>query len=154
MRYQEARDQIQSGDVILFRGSGPVAWLIRVLTHSLFDHAAVAWVIGGRVLVVEARMLGGVQVHALSQRLADHASWLSSGIPLDAPRLKVAIQDLDAPYSFSNCFRALRNLPGRRGQFECAQLVAAVLELPQDHGWTPQGVRAYFSPSPVIPLEA
>ena len=152
MRYWEARGQIESGDVILFRGRGPVAWLIRTLTHSLYDHAAIAWVIGGRVLVIEARMLGGVKVDPLSMRLVDDASWVATGIFFDELRLRTAIRDLGKPYSFGNCFRALAGLPGRRGGFECAQLVAAVLGLP-DGGWTPEGIREFFRDRWAVPLE-
>lgn len=152
MRYAAARQQIQSGDAILFRGRGPVAWLIRTVTRSAYDHSAIAWVVGGRVLIIEARMLGGVKTDPLSTRLVDHASWLPTGIPLTEPRLRVAIMDLGKPYSFANCFRALVNLPGRLGAFECAQLVAVVLGLPVV-GWTPQGIREYFAGSPAVPLE-
>jgi hypothetical protein len=152
MRYHDARTSISSGDVILFRGRGPVAWLIRTLTRSLYDHSAIAWEIGGRVLVIEARMLGGVKADPLSTRLADHAAWVPTGIYFDELRLKVAIRDLGRPYSFLNCFRALIGLPGVRGQFECAQLVASVLGLP-DGGWTPQGLRDFFGDRPAIPLE-
>ena len=154
MRYRAARNLVQSGDVILFRGRGPVAWLIRALTHSDFDHCAVAWVIGGRVLLVEARMLGGVRVNPLSPRLADHASWLMTGQVFTDEHLRRAIRDLGRPYSFENCFRALANLPGQGRGFECAQLLAQVLELPAAGGWTPQRIRECWPAAPIIPLEA
>jgi hypothetical protein len=119
----------------------------------MYDHSAIAWVIGGRVLLIESRMLGGVKADPLSTRLADHASWVPTCIFFDEMRLKVAIHDLGKSYSFLNCLRALVGLPGKRGQFECAQLVAAVLGLP-DGGWTPQGLREFFGDRPAIPLEA
>jgi hypothetical protein len=152
MRYRAARSLIRSGDVILFRGRGPIALLIRSLTHSDYDHCAVAWVIGGRVLLVEARMLGGVRVNPLSRRLADLASWQRTGIDFDDGKLRMAIRDLGRPYSFVNCFRALADLPGIRRQYECAQLVAEILRLGEG-GWTPQRVREYFHALPT-PLEA
>jgi len=153
MLYRENRDLIFSGDVILFRGRGPVAWLIRTLTHSDFDHCAVAWTVGGRVLLVEARMLGGVRVNPLSTRLADHASWLMTPARFDERSLERAIRDLGRPYSFGNCFRALANLPGQGRGFECAQLLAQVLELPGAGGWTPQRIRECWPAVPLIALE-
>lgn len=154
MRYQEARGQIQSGDAILFRGRGPVAWVIRAgQGGSAYDHVATAWVIGGRVMLIEARMIGGVRLTALSTRLKDHASWIQTGLELTEPRLKTAIEDVGLPYSFENCVRALRHLPGLRGSFQCAQLFAAIFGLPRTW-WTPQKVRDLFADRPAVPLEA
>jgi hypothetical protein len=154
MRYADVRSHIQSGDVILFRGRGPVAWLIRVCQgFSDYDHSALAWAIGGRVLLIEARMIYGVKVTPLSTRLKEGATWISTGIPLDDSRLKVAIKDLGEPYSYENDIRALEDKPGIGPGKECAQLVAAVLGLPNG-GWTPEGIREFFMDRPAVPLDA
>lgn len=152
MDYAEARPNIVSGDVILFRGRGPMAWLIRILTHSEFDHAAVVWYVAGRVLIVESRMIGGVHISPLSTRLVDHATWIQSGIFLDEIRLARAIRDLGLPYSYANDLRALEGKVAVPGAFECAQLVAEVLDLPGDHGWTPEGIYQFFAGHPAVSI--
>jgi hypothetical protein len=152
MLYSEVRGQIRTGDLIFFHGRGAVTDVIRIATRSDFAHVALAWVVAGRVLVIEAREKGGVQIHALSSRLGDGASWLKvpPAYPLDLPR---AILDLDKPYSLLNCIRAFVGLPGIKNRFECAQLAAAALHLPGNGGWTPQQVREQFAEVLTVSLE-
>jgi hypothetical protein len=59
-KYSEIRSQIKSGDLLAFRHEGWKSWhdfkvqLVRMFTRSEYSHVAVAWVVGERVMVVEA----------------------------------------------------------------------------------------------------
>ena len=152
MLYREARSGICSGDLVLFRGTGLVPLGIRLATGSDYAHVGIAWVVAGRVMVIESRLKGGVQVHGLSTRLGDGAFWLpiSAHQVFDLPR---AIRDVDKPYSVLNCARAFFGLCALPRGFQCAQLAAAVLHLASD-GWTPQRIREYFYSTTAISLVA
>lgn len=106
VRYSDARDHIQTGDVIGFNGKGVVSSLINLATNSIVSHVAMVQenieVAGERrVLMIESttlsgipdlidgRLRRGVQLHYLSQRLAegyDGIFWLRLMPPLTPER--------------------------------------------------------------------
>ena len=45
---------MKTGDLVLFRGRGFIAWAIRAWTRSPWAHAGVLWVVEGVPLVIEA----------------------------------------------------------------------------------------------------
>lgn len=59
---------LQTLDVLLYRGRGPVAWAIRLFTASPYTHAAFAFFDHGRNLVCDATA-GGIDVRPLSSDL-------------------------------------------------------------------------------------
>ena len=60
MNYSEARDSIRSGDLISQSHGDWTTWrgfkvnLVRIFTRSTYSHVGIAWVVGGRVLILEA----------------------------------------------------------------------------------------------------
>lgn len=60
MRYVDHRDNIKSGDLLVWSHRGIRSfydfkiWLIRLFTQSEYTHVGIAWVINGRVFVLES----------------------------------------------------------------------------------------------------
>ena len=62
MRYQDLRDDIRSGDVLAWTHRAPPwaswydfkVWLVRLGTRSEYSHVGLAWVVAGRVFVIES----------------------------------------------------------------------------------------------------
>lgn len=127
-----------TGDLVLFRGRGPIAWFIRLWTHSAWDHCGVLWMANGIPMVLEARAIGGVSCHALRNRLKDKPDLYPTGRTLN---LDLALRHLGDHYSVKDAIRAGLGRRGDHAGFECAEFAAMILGL--DHeaiGWTPQGL--------------
>lgn len=89
-------------------------------------------------LVLEARAIGGVSCHALSNRMDDHPWVMPSGRALNLP---LALRHLGDHYSVKDAIRAGLGQRGDHAGWECAEWAAMLLGL--DHeaaGWTPQGL--------------
>ncbi|PHX98297.1 MAG: hypothetical protein CK529_13670 [Rhodospirillaceae bacterium] len=60
MIYNAARPSVRSGDLIAQSGGSWLDWhgikinLVRMFTRSTYSHVGVAWVVGGRVFMLEA----------------------------------------------------------------------------------------------------
>jgi hypothetical protein len=57
--YQEVRDQVRMGDILLFQGNMALSHAIRWASHGLYSHCALvapAW--DQRILVMQAEMSG------------------------------------------------------------------------------------------------
>ena len=67
MKYAAARDLIQDGDVLAFRGTRLFSRLIKLWTRSRVSHVGVACWMHGRLTVIEALEPGGVRVYPLSR---------------------------------------------------------------------------------------
>ena len=129
MRYSDARPNIKSGDLIAFRGRGLFPWLIRAVTRSAYDHVAIAWVAGGRVLLLESRIAhGGVTIQrALSQALPDGATWIPTGAVWDADHEERAFAPLGQPYGWVDMLRAGLGLRATSRGYQCAEYAAQIL---------------------------
>ena len=71
MKYEDIRDKLKAGDVLLFSGRGFISWLIRLRTWSKISHNGMVYKIGQNVMVWEStRLTGkdGVQISLLSVR--------------------------------------------------------------------------------------
>lgn len=102
--YPMARAVIRSGDLLAWRGSGLVGRMIRHWTGESWSHVGIAWVIGGRVLVLEAREGRGVVASPLSRRLGCYS--LPTGAAWDEPMQARALERLGEPYSYLDALRA------------------------------------------------
>lgn len=60
IEYDESRDSIRDGDVVLFRGKNPLSRLILWVTRSPYSHAGLTAWWGGRLMVLEAKGAGVV----------------------------------------------------------------------------------------------
>ena len=75
--YPQHREQIKTGDLLAWSGRGFVGGLVRIATASSWSHVGIAYVIGGRVWVIEAREFVGVQIVPLSSYL--DCAWIQTG---------------------------------------------------------------------------
>src|SRR3990172_11256167 len=60
LRYEEIRDQITNGDVLMYKGSGIVSSIIQWATRSPYSHAGIAARWNERLMVLEAKGRGVV----------------------------------------------------------------------------------------------
>lgn len=85
MTYDEARPTIKSGDLLAWSHRGWRTWydakvqFVRMFTRSEYSHVGVAWVVGGRVFVLEA-VEPKIRIHPLSSLgsfylLRDYIPW-------------------------------------------------------------------------------
>ncbi len=83
MQYSVIRDQIDNGDVLLFRGSLLHSRIIQRWTRSVYSHVGLAlWVRTDgvkRLMIIEAMEGRGIQLFPLSEYLqrGDHVDWFS-----------------------------------------------------------------------------
>ncbi len=83
MHYLDVRDQIENGDVLLFRGSLLHSRIIQRWTKSVYSHVGLAlWIRTDgvkRLMVIEAMEGRGVQLYPLSEYLqkGDHVDWFA-----------------------------------------------------------------------------
>lgn len=130
MRYEDARQWMRSGDLVLFRGRGLGCWIIRKVTRSRYAHAAVVWRVGTRVLLLESRVrTHGVAIgRPMSAALDDGAAWISTSADWTPQAEAVALdRSLGQPYGWVDALRAAFGLrPTSRG-LQCAEYAQEVL---------------------------
>lgn len=83
--YADIRDELQTGDVVLFDGKGPISWSIKRFTNGPWSHVGIVLVRKSRVLLWESTTLSdlpdvetgvartGVMVVNLSARIAQYS---------------------------------------------------------------------------------
>jgi len=125
--YPNHRNSIKSGDVLAFGGNSWGARVIKAWTHGDYSHVGIAWVVGGRVLVLEAREGRGVVASPLSRRLGcdlypANASW-------DSRMQARALLALGEPYNLIDALRAGFGIRPNGAGWQCAEYVSAVLGL-------------------------
>ena len=127
-----------TGDLVMFRGSGLVPWIIRMWTRSAWGHCGVLVIIAGVPMVLEARSPEGVALHALEHRMDDQPTLFPTNRVVDVPTLLAVA---GSGYSLVDALLAGIDMAGHSAGWECAELAAWALGL--DHeatGWTPQGL--------------
>lgn len=126
MRYDEARDEIRSGDLLAWSHRGWGSWYdfqiqaVRIFTQSEYSHVGIAWVIAGRVFVLEA-VGGGVRIMPLSALLPCY--WLRLGATWTPAAEAAALGEVGKPYSKLQAIAAFlgRLRAGADGKWQCAE---------------------------------
>lgn len=131
MNYDEIRDKIQSGDVIAFSHTGLASWgdfesqLVRVFTRSEYTHVAIAWPIGGRVLLIEAAV-PKVRIYPLSHYKEFY--WIPMDLPLSSAALEAGLDIIGQDYSKFEAIKALLSDPiNSNRKWQCAEVVKYIL---------------------------
>ena len=147
MKYADAREFIASGDVI-FQSHRPLrSWydfkifLVRAFTRSEWSHAAMAWVVGGRVFVIEA-VSSGVRIFPLSR--AGDFTWVQlAGFTTDME--EHALSHVGEPYSQWDAIKSVfGNVDSLDRRWFCSEFVIAMRRLRVDDK-TPSGLWCYLT---------
>lgn len=126
MLYSDFRTQIQTGDLLAWRGTGLLGHTIRRWTGESYAHVGLAFCVYGRVLVAEAREGRGVSVRALSRNLPFHH--IASGVLFDEATIGALIERFDSPYSYFDAARAGIGLATKRDHaWQCAEYASDLL---------------------------
>jgi len=154
MQYAQARPYIKSGDVLLFRGTGLMAWIVRLKRKSQYSHAGIAWCVGERVLVLESRPKHcGVTIdRQLSAALDDMPTWIPSWA-WDSNCEARALSQLGVAYGWLNAIRAGLGMRPKGKTLDCSEYVAYVLGMPTIYCETPQTLANRLSTHPMYTLE-
>jgi len=127
----EAREHIRSGDILAW---GHDRWgsfydlkiqLVRMFTRSEYCHVGVAWVIAGRVFVLEA-VSAGVRIFPLSRLLPFY--WVPLRAAWEDEVEAWALRQVGEPYSQWQAVLAGLGLlkPGADSIWQCAEYAAEV----------------------------
>lgn len=133
MNYEEVRPLIKSGDVLAWSHHGWKTWHdikiqgVRFFTQSEYSHVGLAWVIGGRVLVIEA-VMPLVRIFPLSSLLDQDCYLIPSNTPWRYDTETLALSKVGQPYSQLQAMQAFFHLPTEDTNWQCAELVRAVLK--------------------------
>lgn len=132
MKYLDARPLIRSGDLIAQSHGDWGTWsgfktnLVRLFTRSTYSHVGVAWVVGGRVFLLEA-VMPKLRIFPLS--LAGDFYLLPMNAPWKPETEEFALGNIGMDYSQSDAMRAFFE-PLEAGKVnECAAYVREVFAL-------------------------
>ncbi len=161
MKYSELRPAIKSGDVLAWSEGGWTTLhdievsIVRMVTQSEFAHVGVAYVVGGRVFVVEA-VCPLIRIFPLSKELPFYYLRTPNAWWNDNSEFKL-LSRVGLPYSKWEAIKAFFT-KDTNGQmvWECAKLVNQTL-LEFDSGFddindTPTAVVKYLMNKHNIPL--
>lgn len=133
MKYEDARAQIKSGDLLAWSHGGWGNWhdiqisLVRMFTRSEFSHVGIALVGAGRVFILEA-VSGGVRLFPLSRELPFY--WIARPRELSGEAIDFAFDRLGDGYSKLQAILAFLDMlsHGEDDLWECAEYVLEILE--------------------------
>ena len=132
MKYEtEAREHIRSGDLLAWGHDRWGSWydfkiqLVRMFTRSEYCHVGIAWVIAGRVFVLEA-VSAGVRIFPLSRLLPFY--WIPLRAAWESEVEAWALRQLGEPYSQWQAVLGGLGLlkPGEDRIWQCAEYAAEV----------------------------
>lgn len=133
MNYLDFRANIKTGDILAFTHRSWNSWydfkiqMVRTFTQSEYSHVGIAWVINGRVMILES-VTGGIRAVPLSNFLpVYHLPWKE----LSQDQLEYAFSLMGQPYSQWEGIKALFGLNDKNNKkWECAEYVTAVHNMP------------------------
>jgi hypothetical protein len=129
---------MKTGDLVMFRGGGPIAWLIRWWTKSSWSHCGVLWVYNEKIMLFHSDFGKGVVLSPLANAGYYSPDIYPTNLQLD---LNKALSHLGDRYSAKDAIQAGIDLKGDHAGWECAEFVAYVLGLEHESkGWTPQNL--------------
>lgn len=131
MNYLDARPTIRSGDMLAFSHGSWRSWgdiktnAVRIFTRSTYSHVGLAWVVGGRIFVLEA-VKPKVRIYPLSG--SGDFYLLPSAARWGQDTEELALSSVGIDYSELTAMRAFfGELPAGNMQ-ECAAYVREVLK--------------------------
>ena len=134
LQYSGARSNIKSGDALFWTCdkvrsvTNARDVLIQWLTGSRYYHAAIAWVISGRVFTIEA-VPAGVRLYPLSRDLP--VDWVSVPDYWTNEIEEFALAHIGDEYSQMECALAYLDIlkNGTNAEWECAEFAGTILKM-------------------------
>ena len=130
-KYLDHRDKIESGDLLAWSHRGIKSfydfkiWLIRLFTQSEYTHVGVAWVVGGRVFVIEA-VTPYVRIVPLSSLLPAYVVNVNAMWNDSAEEFALSLVG-KAEYSQLEAIKAYFGLNKNPSMWQCVEFYKAVL---------------------------
>lgn len=130
--YSEVRSTIKSGDLLAWTHRKWGSWYdiqiqaVRFFTQSEYCHVGVAWVVGGRVFVIEA-VTPKVRIYPLSKELPFYL--LPMGGVWTPEAEEFALAQVGMFYSKWHAIESIFRVPKNDNLWQCAQLTAAIAKL-------------------------
>lgn len=127
--YSEIRQTIRSGDLIVWTHRGIKnwhdfkVWCVTLFTRSRYTHVAMAWCIGGRVLVIEA-VMPLVRIFPLS-KLGDFYL-VNQGFEWSDSVESLALSIVGQKYSQIQASQSLFITPKNDNLWQCAEFYATI----------------------------
>ncbi len=137
MDYETARPLIKSGDLIALSHYKWASWydlqvqIVRFSTQSEYSHVGMAWVIGGRVFLVES-VTPVIRMVPLSMMAKDGFYWAPLGKDISDPELEFALSKIGNG-RYSKLEAVLAQVTGIQigadDLWECAEFIIAARRL-------------------------
>lgn len=130
MHYQEVRTHIQSGDLLAWSHRPCKSFydlkiqIVRVFEKSEYSHVGIAWVVAGRVFVLEA-VSPRIRIYPLS--MAGDFFWLPMAAPWKPETEQFALGQIGAAYSQWQAILAFFGLVRRDARWYCDEYARAIL---------------------------
>ena len=123
----ESLAEIQSGDLVWYRCTGLLPWLIRWRLKSDWSHVGIAWRVDGELLLIEADVsTDSVRVRPLLP--CTTAKWAPTGVDWERVRRPI-LRTLGADYAETDALRAGWGRRMAANGWQCAELAAYMLAL-------------------------
>lgn len=132
MSYEEIKPKIQSGDILAWTHKGWDSFydfqiqMVRMATRSEYSHVGIAWVVGGRVFVIEA-VVPQVRIYPLSREVPFY--WIPCGDYWSEATEEFALSKVGEVYSKWQAIMSFFNKvqAGKDNLWQCAELVNKIL---------------------------
>jgi hypothetical protein len=128
LKYDDIRDRVEDGDVVLFRGTIFLSKVIEQVSHGTYSHCAIAANWSERKMLLQAELMGGVQAVPMSVVVGTYTGrvdWYKI-VPAQRAKLDIATllaearADLGLTYATSELLRvAAHNIFGAELPGDC-----------------------------------
>lgn len=147
MKYADARDKIETGDLVFYHDHNPFAYLIRWKTKSYWDHIGIVVDFGGRKWLCESAPFKGPHLMLLSDRIPGLVIHRHAGLSEEA--IEFAFNQFKQKYSYVDAIRAGFGLRTTQKGFICSEYVGDILKEDgvqiSDWGMTPVAILDCFA---------
>jgi hypothetical protein len=127
MQYAEKRHEIKTGDVLAWSSNCIQCKIVRAWTGETYSHVGIAWVIAGRVLILEA-VTSGIRIFPLSKELPSYWIPIPPELKIDINVLiETALSHMGEPYSRWQAIRAGFGLKTSGTSWQCASFTMKCL---------------------------
>lgn len=131
-QYSLIRDTIKSGDILAWSHRSWSSWYdlqiqaVRFFTQSEYCHVGTAWVVSGRVFVIEA-VTPKVRIYPLSKLLPFYFIPIKASWSMQAEEF--ALAQVGMEYSKLKAIESFFRVPKDDNLWQCAELTAAIAKL-------------------------